>query len=529
MKVSTIFKYIFIIFVVAIVSYAGYKIYKSKNNSENQVVENTTEQESIIKDIRLGICGYDTMNPLISNNKAILDIDTLIFEPLFKLSKDYKLEPCLATEWSKTGDNTYVVKIDNTIKWQDGAYLTAKDVQFTIDRLKEGNSIYKANVAHVVGVEVIDATTAKITLDQEVPFFEYNLTFPIMSDLYYFNEDFFNTAKTPIGTGRFKIDNISANSVTLSKNTDWRKISQDESKIDTIKVNLYSSMGEVFNSFKLGNVDLLNTNTQNYKDYIGTIGFNVTESAGREFDFISLNCNDEILQNKYVRQAIGFAIDKNSIITSVYNNQKLLADYPLDYGNFLYTDNNNSSGFNQEKAKQTLTDNGWIYKNNKWKKSSETTTQTLKLKLSVCKENESRMKVAENIKEQLSNVGIAVTIVPLSRDQYNDCLTNKKYQMLLTGIYNSYSPDLTYFFGENNIENYNNEEVLSMINSGISTKNDKGLRENNKKLYNIYKEEMPFIGLYRNKNTTISSQSLVGDIIRNNYSTFYNISSMYRK
>lgn len=529
MRVSTLFKYIFAIFVIIILCYAGYKLYENKENTvdDSQNTVQTSETDDTIKDIRLGLCNYDTINPLITTNREILNIDTLVYEPLFTITKDYQLNPCLATEWSKTGDSTYIVKIDTTIKWQDGAYLTAKDVQFTIDKLKEGNSIYKSNVSHVSSVEVIDSSTIKIILDQAEPFFEYNLTFPIMSNLYYFDTDFYTSNKVPIGTGRFKISDISSTSITLSKNDSWKNNEKDGSKIDTIKINLYSSMGGVFNAFKLGNIDILNTTTQNYGDYVGTIGLNATQTSGRQFDFLSINCKDSILQDKYVRQAISYAIDKDNIISAVYNNQKVSASYPLDYGNYLFTSDNNSSGYNQEQSKQILQNNGWSYNNNKWKRNTDYVT--LKLKLSVEKDNSQRVQVAELIKEQLANIGISVTIDKLSNNEYQDCLANKDYQLLLTGVYNSYSPDLSYFFGSGNIENYQNDDILSILSTDLSSKNEKSTKENYNKIYEIYKDEVPFVGLYRNKNITISSKSLVGDIIVNNYSSFYNIAQWYRR
>lgn len=136
MRINNLVKYIFIAFAIGIIIYAGYRIYKN-NNTEKNEVEVVESKEDIIKDIRLAICNYDTINPLITNNKEILNIDTLIFEPLFSISSDYQLEPCLATEWSRTGDKTYVIKLDTGIKWQDGTHISAKDVQFTIDRLKK--------------------------------------------------------------------------------------------------------------------------------------------------------------------------------------------------------------------------------------------------------------------------------------------------------------------------------------------------------------------------------------------------------
>ena len=61
--------------------------------------------------------------------------------------------------------------------------------------------------------------------------------------------------------------------------------------------------------FKLGNIDLINTNKINIEDYVGTMGYN-KQYEGREYDFLALNCEDTILKYKEVRQAINYAIDK---------------------------------------------------------------------------------------------------------------------------------------------------------------------------------------------------------------------------
>ena len=531
MKISSIVKYIFIIFAIGIIAYAGYRIYNNQNkevlvNQQNEIVSD----ENIIKDIRLSITNYDTINPLLTKNKEILNIDTLIFEPLFTIAQNYQLQPCLAKEISKTGNNTYVIKTANNVSWHDGTPFTAKDVKFTIDILKSGDSIYKYNVDHIANAEVLDATTLKLTLDSDIPFFEYNLIFPIMSSNYYYAEDFFNSSKTPIGTGRYKITNISTNSISLSKNEKWKSLTEvEEMKIENIKINLYSSMGEAYNSFKIGNVDILNTSNPNFQEYIGTIGFNKIDYAGRQFDFLSLNCTDDILQDKAVRQALSYAIDKSNIVSSVFNNQNIVADYPLDYGNYLYTNNNSSSGYNAEQAKKVLEDGGWTYISNRWMKNIDGKTKTLRLKITVSSDNEERIKVAEVIQQQLKDIGIEVTINKVSNDYYNSCIDNKDYQILFTGVYTSYSPDLTYFFAPGNLENYSNDKMIELMQNASIIKETKQLKEIYQKIYNLYKEDVPFIGLYRNKNMTISTQDLIGTIQPNNYTSFYGIEQWYRK
>ena len=121
------------------------------------------------------------MNPILSNNKNVQDISKLIYDPLITLTADYKLEGCLAKEWAKQNDNSYLIKLRENVRWSDGERFTSEDVRFTIDRLKDTTSIYSYNVEHVTQVEIVDDYTLKITLDKEIPFFEYNLTFPILS------------------------------------------------------------------------------------------------------------------------------------------------------------------------------------------------------------------------------------------------------------------------------------------------------------------------------------------------------------
>ncbi|MGN1327637.1 MAG: ABC transporter substrate-binding protein [Clostridia bacterium] len=167
--------------------------------------------------------------------------------------------------------------------------------------------------------------------------------------------------------------------------------------------------------------------------------------------------------------------------------------------------------------------------NNKWKKNIDGSTKTLKLKISVNKDNEARVSVAELIEKQLEEIGIEVTVEKVSADQYGKYIEQKNYQILLTGVYNSYSPDLTYYFAGGNISNYSNDEMFELVQNAGIIKESKQLKAIYERIYSIYKEEVPFIGLYRNKNITLSSQNLIGTVEPNNYTTFYGLENWYRK
>ena len=448
---------------------------------------------------------------------------------MFNLSSDYKLENCLATECSKISDTSYVVKINNNIKWHDGSTVIAKDVQFTIDRLKDGVSTYAYNVEKVIGLEVIDASTIKINLSEPVPFFEYNLTFPILPNNYYLGEDFYNSEKTPIGTGPYKIVSFDGTNMILGKNDRWWNIENKNAKIEAISIKIFSEMGEVYNSFKLGNIDVVSTSNNQLENYIGTIGYTKNDYKGRKYTYLAFNCLDDILSNTEVRKAIGYSIDKNNILSNIYGNNGYVSSFPLDYGNFLYEDGIINNDYNQDQAKIILLQNGWDYKNNRWQKSNDDyTTSRIDLTLTVNRDDAEKLATAEIIENQLTQVGMKVSLRKVSASQYSTILDNKDYQMILTGVYNSFSPNIDTFFGNDNLQNFYNNELNTILNETKNTSDENKIKEDYKKIEEIYNNELPFLSLYRDKSTVVKSQNIYGEITPNNYFSFYNIHTWSR-
>ena len=523
---SNYFKYIFIIFAVLIMTFAIIKIKTDEQKKrEQQVFETKEETEEEIKEIKLGVASFDSINPILSKNKNIQDISKIIFEPLMTLTSDYKLETCLAKEWAKQNETTYIIKLKDDKKWSDGQRFTAEDVRFTIDRLKDSETIYSSNVQYVESVEIVDDTTIRIILNQEVPFFEYNLTFPILSSKYYSDKEF-NPDIVPVGTGMYKVSEVQELALILTKNEYYTE--SNSLKIDKITISIYSSAGELYNSFKIGNIDLISTQNSNLKEYIGTIGYRLKEIKGREHDFIAFNTQNPILSQTTVRKAIGYSIDKSNIVSSVYGNNYYTSSFPLDYGTWIYQEQDSSLGYNLDQAKQILVDDGWSYKYKYWQKTVNYKTQKILLNFVVKSNDTSRVAVAENIKQQLENQGIRINLIKASDVQYQSYLTNKNYDMILCSMNLSVSPDLTTFFGENNLANYSNEEVTNIMNEIKNLKEEEKLKQNYKRLGEIYITDMPYLSLYNNKYTVAYSQTLAGTMEPNWFYQFYNIKDWHK-
>lgn len=529
---NNIFRYIFIVIFIGLIIFGIYMIYGKQNEEAEKEVSIEKQEEKIASNIRLGIANFDTINPILSNNQSVQNVSKLIYDSLLNISQDYKIQAGLANEVSKVNATTYLVKLRDNVKFSDGTILEASDVQFTIDQLKqEGmNSIYTNNVKNIIQIDVVDEHTLRIILNEEVPFFEYNLIFPILSRKYFEGEDFKTTNKNnaPIGTGRFKIASNDDKKIILNKNSEWWNIENSNTNLETIEINKYATVSEKYNEFKAGNIDLLHTTNINFEQYAGTIGYSVKEIIGKRTDFLAMNTQNNVLSNIEVRQAINYAINKQNIISSIFNNKYYTSNFPLDFGSYAYKNDAISNEYSQDNAQSVLVGNGWEFKQNSWRKSINYYQRRINLNLVVNESNVERVNVAENIKTQLEEIGIKIDIIKASDAQYYRYLENKNYDMILTGIYHSNSPDLTAFLGNNNYANYYNEEVLNILNEAKNITDDKILKQKYERIYEIYKTEVPYVMLYHNYEAILSNYNLKTSIEANSYNIFYNIENCYR-
>jgi peptide/nickel transport system substrate-binding protein len=526
MNSNNLFKYIFAVVVIFLIGYTVYVIAQNKSDTSDVSLDQTSTISNIQTDLRFAIADMDTINPIISNNRNVQEITKIIYDPLVTLNENYKLEYCLAEEIAKTDDVTYIIKLRKGVLWEDRSNFTADDVEFTIDLIKNSNNIYSENLKYVYDLQIVDSTTIKIILSQPVQFFEYNLTFPIMCKQYYENEDFFASSKTPIGTGMFKISEVSTNMIKLVPN-EYYWNSNKTPMATQININLYSNIGEVYTAFKNGEIDALSVKINDVETYVGTLGYNKIEYKSRDYDFVALNTASDILSDTAVRKALSLVIDRNNIAANLGSGY-VSSNFSLDMGFWLYTKDLNIQT-NTDEAQQILIADGWEYTSNSWHKKIDGRTKKLEFTLAVSSSNSARVTAAENIKEQLANFGIPVTISYLSDDGYQNAINNKSYEAIITGIRVGYSPSLTTFFGDNNLANYQNEEVSEIMKSISNTSDENTLYQNYNRLYDIYLEEVPYIGLYRNTDIILCNQNLVSNMTANSFNMYHNIEKWYRQ
>lgn len=530
------FRIIFVVIVIGLIIFAAYYLNKNDektlSNDTNSISEDTVNE---VNNIRLGISNVDNLNPILSKNQNVQDISKLFFEPLLYVTEDFRLNNALAVEFSKAANNSYLIKLRENVMWHNGSEFSAKDVKFTIDKIKElgENSIYYPNVKKIERVEILSNHIVKIHLFEEEELFEYNLTFPIICESFFKDEDITQTEKNniPMGTGAYKVNSVDlSKQIEIKINQNWWNIQNIKHKMDKITIKVYSTVAEVYNAYKLGSIDMLTTNrAENIEEFIGTIGYNKRESYGREFDYLALNCEKDALSYKEVRQAINYGLNKQDIINTVYGGRKSEADFPLSYGSYLYNKEIKDYEYSPEKAKQILQDNGWTFTNKNWQCKKEKGYVRLKLNIVVNANNGQRVEAANKIKEQLENIGIHVNVISANDRTYDNYLKNKNYDIILTGVTVGLKPNLNHYFGEGNLSNYTNYEAINILNEIKNISDTKVLKEKYNRLQTIYTEDRAYIGICFNKVTTVYSKNISGMVSPTWYNIFYNIDNWYRK
>ncbi len=488
------------------------------------VVESDLIEESFQDELNLPLIEIDTLNPIYTSNKQVSDTLKLIYEPLIDIDSSNKLTPCLATNWLEKDELTWIVTLRNNVKWHSEKSFSADDVIFTINSIKENSSVpYYNNVKNIVSVSKLEDNAISIVLNEKDSVLPYKLVFPIIPE-YYFRNDLNNTekCKRPVGTGAYKYYETSSDEsrITLKRNNLWWN--NEEIKLVTIYLYEYQTYGEAIKAFKSSEIDIINTSMTYWNKKFGTIGINSYQYENSEFETLIPNCENSALSEASVRRAILYAINRENIINEVYNGNAHKQDIMIHSYSWLYNEETNVI-YNQDKAKQLLSNALWKQENGIWKKNINGKEISLKFSLMVFKDDEEKVKVAEKIKEDLENIGIKITINKVDTKTYEDNIKSGKFELALGVIETGNEFDIIELLGDKNYANYSGKQLIDDLKelylSNIYL--DKAFLN----LQNDYKMETPYIGLYYKTNTLLTNKSVKGNITPTWWNPYHNICS----
>jgi len=277
-----------------------------------------------------------TMDPHSQNHATTHAIMQYTYEGLSRYSKDYQIEPCLATSWEKVSETQYRFHLRKGVKFHDGSPFTADDVVFSFGRIKQPQGTNQIYVAGIKQVKKVDDMTVDLLLEGPHPLLLKNIVdFRIMSKSwseknrsqniqdYKSKEETFASRNTN-GTGPYIIKGWEPDKrIVMTANKDWwGKV--DGNVSDVIYTPIKSDATRV-SALLSGEVDLVtDLPTQDVERLRKEPNLKVLDGHEVRTIFIGLDQhNDELkyaavkgknpFKDVRVRKALNMAVDRETI------------------------------------------------------------------------------------------------------------------------------------------------------------------------------------------------------------------------
>ncbi|WP_058485060.1 ABC transporter substrate-binding protein [Defluviitalea phaphyphila] len=495
----------FIIFILISLIFTSCVNTTPKNIEEPKVEENVTEiplNPTRGGEINISMRNPKTLNPLLNEDYTVDQILKLVFDTLITFDKNQKPAPNLASGWSFSEDGTMLtLNIRQDVMWHDGTPFTAKDVKFSLDTIKESSdtSAYKKCIQNITSYMVVDDYTIKIIYNQPFSGSLYGLYFPIIPAHIYEN----NTENAvgdiiPVGTGRYKVaDFLQGKELNLVVNDNWFKGAPYIEKINVLitpdsETDMYSFEQEI--------LDVIITDVVDWDKYAQNQNIKIHEYVTNYYDFIGFNFNKALFQDKNIRQAIAYAIDRESILENYYLNHGVITDVPINPESWLYSEESRKYNFDIEKAKELLGD------------------KNVSFNLLVSIENEIRKEVAYEIQNMLKEVGINIEIEEVSQQEFINRLQTKNFDAFLGGWKLSPIPDYTFAFHSSEIEegtnyiSFRSDTMDNLIKQTFVAIKEEDIKSAYDNLQKFIAEELPYVSLYFRTAALITNDKIQGEI-----------------
>jgi oligopeptide transport system substrate-binding protein len=300
-----------------------------------------------------------------------------LFDGLVQFDQNLNVIPAIAADWRVSPDGlTYTFTIREGVKFHNGRQVRAEDFVYSFtrvldpkersgalsffERVKGANAYRNGTAKEVAGLKAPDAYTLVITLEEAfAPFLPvlamvYSKVVP-REEVERWGKDF---GHHPVGTGPFLLESWDKERILLRANQEYF---EGRPHLDQIVYNIYTGAQneKIFSDFLAGKVDEAAVFGANRERMSRTTEYQFFRKPTLSLLFYGMNCKSPPLQDKRVRQALNYAINKVQIIHEYVKDQFVPATTILPPGMPGYTPENAAYAYDPARAKALLAEAGY--------------------------------------------------------------------------------------------------------------------------------------------------------------------------
>lgn len=461
-----------------------------------------------------GVIGnISTLNPLLAASEPEQAVSRLLFSSLYNYDVTGALHTDLAESMTVKDDKVYTIKLRNAV-WHDGKKLTAEDVVYTINLIKNPQVRSPLRVNWLdISARAIDDSTVEFMLPAVYAGFSHALTFPVIpkhilqsvSPSSMREADF---SSNPVGSGPFAVKRVQTSESTSS--TDVVRMEPNTkyygavSTLSRLELRAYGNESLLVKAVNSGEVSAASGLSLSAADNIKSKQYSTKHWLLNKGVYLLMNNRSQTLQDARVRRALRYATNTSSIRATVGDNVARL-DTPILQSQIAQK-LPAAPDYSLDKAKALLKEAGWTYNQGQWKGKDG---RPLAVAVTTSSGRDEYKKIVDALKQQWSKLGVDVQPREIDTSStttsfVQSVLQPRDYDALLYELELGADPDVFAYWHSSqasasgyNFANYSNRTVDNDLVGGRSRTNSALRAAKYIQFVNQWLNDAPAIGLYQ--------------------------------
>lgn len=277
---------------------------------------------------------FDTFDPAGTTTTTIGNMLTYMVETLTRIDEDGEVLPGLARDWGVTDDGlTYTIELQQDVVFHDGTPFNAEAVVFNLERVQDPDVEVPIRAAFepIDTVMAIDEHTVEVALERPFPPFIAALSFEggamISPDSVDAEGNSYTEYTRPVGTGPYTYGEYSAGErFTVQRFDDyWGELPY----YSDVEFQIVPEAATRVSLLRAGQIDMIILPPiSDLPALEEDPAVEVLLAPGNRTIFMAFNNNT--VEDPLVRQALNYAVDRQSIIERVLFDAADPVDAPMD-------------------------------------------------------------------------------------------------------------------------------------------------------------------------------------------------------
>ena len=421
------------------------------------------------------LSGPKTLNPCTAYETSSTDIIGWFLDYLVDFNKDGSIRGgALAKDWTISDDGkSYIFKIRKGLKWSDGTPFTGEDVYFSFATIWTSKELAGNLYDGLLGpdgnppkAELIDEYTVKITYSE--PFapglrqvgsryiLPKHVVEPLVNEGKWLESWTVADIDKIVGMGPFiPVEYTPDVRVVLKRNPNYYRVDKDGNQLpylDSLVYLITPDQNTMRLKFEAGELDVYGPRAQDYPDLKAMArekGWVVDVDGptfGTQFFTFNFNAADPVkrkwFRNIHFRKAVAYALDKQTIIETIYNGLGTPQYGPVSAASPFYNPDIEEKypyPYSLTLAKQELMKGGFSW--NKEGKLVDSDGNVVKFSLTTNAGNTVREDMCNILADSLKKLGMEVTFSPIDFNTLVQKLLNTgDWEMCMIGLTGGVDP-----------------------------------------------------------------------------------------